>query len=153
MVSYIDNLQLPQVLYTLQCSVTTWQKVGQIFMQAKAVQPGGKGCAAITAQCLHLHWRERHEKKTGPVVLGCSNKIRMRKMQKNFKCVFRQMTVTAELALLSATRKCFCADFATTLPSILKDGLHSIGKKPPPMGGGHAVPPKYLHKLGVRSFC
>lgn len=86
MVSYIDNLQLPQVLYTLQCSVTTWQKVGQIFMQAKAVQPGGKGCAAITAQCLYLHWRERHVKETAPVALGCSDKIRMR-TQDNLKCV------------------------------------------------------------------
>lgn len=54
MASYVDDLQLPQVLHTLQSAVATWQEVGQIFMQAKAVKPRGEGCAAITAQCLHL---------------------------------------------------------------------------------------------------
>ncbi len=60
MASYIDNLQLPQVFNTLQCAVATWKKVGQIFMQAESIQPGGKRCAAITAQCFNLQWRGRH---------------------------------------------------------------------------------------------
>lgn len=113
MVSYIDNLQLPQVLHTLQCSVTTWQKVGQIFMQAEAVQPGGEGCAAITAQCLHLHWRERHVKKSSPVALGCSDKIRTRKMQRNLNCIVRS-------SILTNNANCWTL-FVTTLSSFLQN--------------------------------
>lgn len=62
MASYIDDLQFPQVLNTLQCAVAAGKKVGQIFMQTKAIQPSGKRCAAITPQCFYLR-RQMHLSK------------------------------------------------------------------------------------------
>lgn len=52
--SYIDKLQLPQVLNTLQCAIAIGQKVGQVLVQAEAIQPRGERSASITAQCFHL---------------------------------------------------------------------------------------------------
>lgn len=53
-VSYIDNLQLPQVFDTLQCAVSICEEIGQIFMETQSIQPGSKRGAAITAQRFHL---------------------------------------------------------------------------------------------------
>lgn len=63
MASYINDFQLPQVLNTLQCAVAAWKEVGQIFVQAKAVQPRGERCTAITAQCFYLQSEERHKQQ------------------------------------------------------------------------------------------
>lgn len=59
--SYIDNLQLPQVLHTVQSAVAAGEEVWQVFVQAEAVQPGDKRGAAITAQRFHL--RDNKKKK------------------------------------------------------------------------------------------
>ena len=56
--SYVDDLQLPQVLHALQRAVAAGQEVGQVLVQAEAVQPGGQRCAAIAAQSFHLQRRE-----------------------------------------------------------------------------------------------
>lgn len=57
--SYVNDLQLPQILHTLQSPVTVCKKVGQIFVQAEAVQPRGERCAAITAQRFYLQIKKK----------------------------------------------------------------------------------------------
>lgn len=58
MVTHIHNLQLPQVLDTVQCAVAAGQEVVQVLVEAQILQPGGQGTAAITAQSLYL-WEKR----------------------------------------------------------------------------------------------
>lgn len=52
--TYIDNLQLPQVSDAVQSAVAAGQEVLQVLMQAQILQPGGQGVAAVTAQRFHL---------------------------------------------------------------------------------------------------
>ena len=62
--THIDNLQLPQGLDTLQCPVPAGQEVVQVLLQTQAVQPGGQGRAAVTAQRLHLQGHGRSVGRT-----------------------------------------------------------------------------------------
>lgn len=53
-VTHIDDLQLPQVLHTVQSAVAAGQEVGQILLKTQILQPGGQRVAAVTSQSFHL---------------------------------------------------------------------------------------------------
>lgn len=53
-VTHIDDLQLPQVLHTVQSAVAAGQEALQVLMETQILQPGGQRAAAVTSKSFHL---------------------------------------------------------------------------------------------------